>query len=287
MKTIKSSFPISNFQLPTSSSKLPLVSIITVVYNGEMFIEQTIKSVLNQTYSKIEYIIVDGASSDGTLDIVKKYQSQIARLISEKDAGIYNAMNKGLALATGEIIAILNADDYYYPETIQQVVSHFNETNTDVVYGDLTKLRTINGTEFYKDIKPDISLMEKTMPIFHPSTFIKKHVYDAVGGFNEVYKLSSDYDFIYRVYKAGFKFSYLPKTLAVFRIGGASNLSCKSYEEGFAILKSHNSPYSADMEKLITKCRIKKLIGNLFESMISIFGLSKWNEKRLMKKWNG
>lgn len=264
----------------------PLVSIITVVYNGEAFIEQTIKSVLTQTYTNIEYIIVDGNSTDGTLEIIKKYQSKIAKLISEKDSGIYNAMNKGLSIATGEIIAILNADDYYYPETIQQVVNQFNMNNADVIYGDLTKLRTINGQDFFKDIKPDISLMEKTMPIFHPSTFVKKKVYDVVGGFNEVYKLSSDYDFVYRVYKAGFKFDYLPKAIAVFRIGGASNLNCDSYQEGFEILKSHNSPYSKEMKRLVCKCKRKKIIRNLVEVIITVLGLSKWKEKRLMKKWS-
>ncbi len=264
----------------------PLVSIITVVYNGETFIEQTIQSVLAQTYSNIEYIIIDGASTDGTLVIIKKYETKVAKLVSEKDSGIYNAMNKGLALATGEIIAILNADDYYYPDTIEQVVNQFNSTNPDVVYGDLTKLRTLNGQDFFKEIQPDITLMEKTMPIFHPATFVKKRVYDVAGGFNEVYKLSSDYDFIYRVYKAGFKFDYLPKALAVFRIGGASNVNCNSYKEGFEILKSHNSPYSAEMKRLICKCKRKRMMGSVAEVMINLLGLSKWNEKRLVKKWS-
>lgn len=264
----------------------PLVSIITVVYNGETFIEQTIQSVLAQTYSNIEYIIIDGASTDGTLAIIKKYETKIAKLVSEKDSGIYNAMNKGLALATGKIIAILNADDYYFADTIEQVVNQFNSTNPDVVYGNLTKLRTLNGQDFFKEIQPDITLMEKTMPIFHPATFVKKRVYDVVGGFNEVYKLSSDYDFIYRVYKAGFKFDYLPKALAVFRIGGASNVNCNSYKEGFEILKSHNSPYSADMKRLICKCKRKRMMGSVAEVMITLLGLSKWNEKRLVKKWS-
>ena len=113
-----------------------LVSIITVVYNGEKHIEQSIKSVLAQTYSNIEYIIIDGVSTDGTLDIVRKYEPKITQVISEKDTGIYNAMNKGLAMANGDVIAILNADDYYYPETIETVINQFKQSKADVVYGD-------------------------------------------------------------------------------------------------------------------------------------------------------
>ena len=115
----------------------PLVSIITVVYNGEKHIEQTINSVLNQTYSNIEYIIIDGDSTDNTLNIIKKYEDKIAHFISEKDSGIYNAMNKGLALTKGEIISILNADDYYFENTLQQVVDIFSTSQSDIVYGNM------------------------------------------------------------------------------------------------------------------------------------------------------
>lgn len=263
----------------------PLVSVITVVYNGEAHIEQSIKSVLAQTYSNIEYIIIDGASTDGTLDIIKNYESKIAQLVSEKDTGIYNAMNKGLTLATGEIIAILNADDYYYPETIQAVVGQFRQGNPDVVYGDLTKLRVLNNKEYFKKVQPNIKLVEQTMPIFHPATFVKKHVYDKVGGFNESYQLSADYDFIYKTYKAGFQFDYLPKTLTVFRIGGATAVNCRTYEEGYQILKSYQSPHAPKMKNLIGKCKRKNTIRNIANTLINLFGLKKWNEKRLVKKW--
>tara|TARA_B100000809_G_scaffold46738_1_gene41146 strand:- start:11995 stop:12795 length:801 start_codon:yes stop_codon:yes gene_type:complete len=263
----------------------PLVSIITVVYNGEVHIEESIKSVVAQTYSNIEYIIIDGLSSDGTLDIIKKYESKITQIVSEKDTGIYNAMNKGLGLANGEIIAILNADDYYYPETIELVVNQFEEDEAAVVYGDLTKLRALNNKEYFKAIQPNISLMEQTMPIFHPATFVKKKVYDKVGGFNEKYQLSADYDFIYKTYKAGFQFKYLPKALTVFRIGGATATNCKTYEEGYQILKSYQSPYANKMKGLIGKCKSKNLKRKLAMFFINILGLKSWNERRLIKKW--
>ena len=283
MKPFNSSLPSSGSQLLSSSQ--PLVSIITVVFNGAAYIEQSIKSVLEQTYANIEYIIVDGASTDGTLDIIKKYKSNIDTFISEKDTGIYNAMNKGLKLAKGDVIAILNADDYYYPETIESVVNQFESSSADVVYGNMTKLRELNAQEYFKEVEPDISIIEKTMPIFHPATFIKKKVYDAVGEFNEVYRLSADYDFIYRVYKSGFQFEYLPKSLAVFRIGGVSNVNCNSYKEGYQILKSHNSPHAPAMKSLITKCQIKNLLRSTFSFGITLLGLKSWNERRLARKW--
>ena len=263
----------------------PLVSIITVVYNGEAFIEQSIKSVLEQTYTNIEYIIIDGASTDGTINIIKKYETKISIFISEKDSGIYNAMNKGLALAKGEIIGILNADDYYYPETIQLIVNQFEQSNADVVYGNLMKLRSIENKDYFKQVAPNISLMEKTMPIFHPATFVKKELYEKIGTFNEKYKLSADYDFIYRAYKADAIFEYIPQPLTVFRIDGATNTSCKSYKEGYQILKSYNSPFANDMKRLIIKCKIKNLVRIVVTTFIILFGLKKWNEKRLIKKW--
>lgn len=263
----------------------PLVSVITVVFNGKKHIEQSIKSVLIQKYPIIEYIIIDGASTDGTVDIIKKYEAKITTFISEKDYGIYNAMNKGLKLAKGEIIAILNADDYFFPESIQCVVNKFEESKSDVVYGNMTKLREFNGQEYFKKVVPNIDLMEQTMPIFHPATFIKKEVYDEVGGFNETYKLSADYDLIYRIYKAGKRFEYLNKSLTVFRIGGASNVNCNSYKEGYQILLYQNSHYAGAMKKLIGKCQRKNWIRSIANFFIGLLGLKKWNEKRLLKKW--
>lgn len=263
----------------------PLVSIITVVFNGEKHLEQTIKSVLEQTYANIEYIIIDGKSTDGTIKIIKKYETKISTFISEKDTGIYNAMNKGLALATGKIVGILNADDYYYPETIQLVVEKFEQSNADVVYGNMTKLRTFNEKECFKEVQPDISLMEKTMPIFHPATFVKKELYEKIGTFNEKYKLSADYDFIYRAYKADAVFEYIPQPLTVFRIDGATSTNCKSYKEGYQILKSNNSPFANDMKGLMIKCKIKNFIRTIASVFIAFFGLNNWNEKRLIKKW--
>jgi len=263
----------------------PLVSIITVVFNGEKHIEQTINSVLNQTYPLIEYIIIDGASKDKTLEIIKKYEKNITHLISEKDTGIYNAMNKGLALAKGEIIGILNADDYYFEKTIELIVQAFVKSNAAIVFGNLAKLRSFEGKNYFKEIAPNISLIEKTMPIFHPATFVKKELYDKIGTFNEKYKLSADYDFIYRAYNAKAVFEYLPQPLTVFRIDGVTSTNCKSYKEGYKILSTYGSPHDKQMKILIYKCRLKNIIRFFVFILLRIVGLKKWYEKRLIEKW--
>lgn len=263
----------------------PLVSIITVVYNGAQHIEQAIKSVLGQDYSNIEYILIDGGSTDGTTDIIKKYQEEIAYWVSEKDTGIYNAMNKGLRSSKGEIIAILNADDYYYPSTIKDVVDHFQKTNADIVYGNLTKFRTIASKEYFVDITPDIEMMQSRMGIFHPSTFIKKEVYNQVGYFDEKYKLSADYDFILKAYNKKFNFQYLNKSLAYFRIGGVSNTNCNSYKESINVLIENNSPYVSQMNRAYFRCRYKRMVKKIITIFTNAFGLQRVLNKRLEKKW--
>jgi glycosyltransferase involved in cell wall biosynthesis len=264
----------------------PKVSIITVVYNGVQYIEQTIKSVMIQDYKNIEYIVIDGGSTDGTQEIITKYESDIAHWISEKDTGIYNAMNKGLQIAKGDIIAILNADDYYYPNTINDVVTHFLKTNAAIVYGNLTKFRTISSKEYFVDITPDINTMQSRMGIFHPATFIKKEVYQELGHFNEKYKLSADYDFILRAYNKKYDFQYLNKSLTYFRIGGASNTNCNSYKEGVMVLSENNSPFVSQMKRAYFRCQYKQMIKRVINTLVKIFGLQEILNKRIEKKWS-
>jgi glycosyltransferase involved in cell wall biosynthesis len=264
---------------------MPRFSIITIAYNNAIGLERTIKSVINQGYKDIEFIIIDGGSNDGTLDIIKKYKENIAHWVSEKDTGIYNAMNKGLKVASGEIIAILNADDYYHSDTIQNVVNHFVKTKADIVYGNLTKFRSIDTKEYFVEITPDITIMQKRMGVFHPASFIKKEVYQEVGVFNEKYKLSADYDFILRVYNQQYDFQYLNKSLAYFRIGGASNTNCNSYKEGINILKENKSPFVLQMQKAYVRCCIKNRTKKIIQTLVTIFGLQNILNKGLEKKW--
>jgi glycosyltransferase involved in cell wall biosynthesis len=196
----------------------PLVSIITVVFNGVKHIEQTIQSVFRQTYPHIEYIIVDGGSTDGTVPVIKKYEHQLYKWISEKDRGISDAFNKGIALATGDIIGMINADDFYEPDAVQQVVDHFQEG--EIFYGDLRLLRK-ERVDFV--VKGDHELLPRLMTINHPTVFVKKEVYKKLGVFDESYACAMDYDLLLRFYVNNYRFVYVPAVLANMRWDGISD----------------------------------------------------------------
>jgi glycosyltransferase involved in cell wall biosynthesis len=196
----------------------PLVSIITVVYNGEKSIETTIKSVINQTYPNIEYIIIDGGSTDSTLDIINKYRNELALIISETDNGISDAFNKGLRHASGEIIGIINADDWYDKNTIVKVVENIKDV--DIVYGDLGLWKK-DKIDFV--LKGDHRFLEQEMTINHPTVFIRKKWYDQFGFFDEAYKCAMDYDIILRFKVNNCLFGYIPEVLANMRWGGFSD----------------------------------------------------------------
>ena len=207
-----------------------LVSIITVCYNSEKTIKDTIESVLKQTYTNIEYIIIDGNSNDHTLNIVKSFEEKfkekgmLFKWISEPDKGIYDAMNKGLKLASGELIGILNSDDWYAAHTASEIVKISSVEDFCVVSGMKTKVdgdKTPRKTfQNKKNIKKSI---HKTMPLNHPATFVHKNVYKIIGNFNTDYKLSADYDLIYRAYNAEAKFIFTDKVLVYMRNTGATH----------------------------------------------------------------
>jgi glycosyltransferase involved in cell wall biosynthesis len=238
-----------------SEPNRPLVSVITVVLNGEKYLEQTIKSVLSQTYNNIEYIIIDGQSKDKTLDIIKKHETKIDYWLSEKDGGIYYAMNKGIANANGDIIGILNADDFYSQDTILNVVNTFLNTDADVFHGDIIFLNDKQETR----MQPDIHKMMQQPSVFHPTCFVKKQVYTKIGDFNTDYKISADYDFLLRCLKLNFKFEYIPHVLTYFRPGGMS-ASCASNLEGYKIMKIHQTGFHKAVAWRALKCYIKTFI---------------------------
>ncbi|WP_440054145.1 glycosyltransferase family 2 protein [Pseudoalteromonas sp. T1lg65] len=208
------------------------VSIITVCYNSAKTIEDTVKSVLSQDYQEIEYIVIDGGSSDGTLGIIDKYRERIATIVSEPDKGIYDAMNKGVKKSTGDIVGILNSDDFYESEdVISKTVCHF-DSETDVVFGDLIFVKSDNlekVTRFYSlpNFKP-WKLRFGWMPP-HPATFIKKSVYDRCGLYKINYKISADYEVFVRfllIHKVSYK--HISKILVRMRDGGVSTSGLKS-----------------------------------------------------------
>ena len=200
-----------------------LISIITVSFNSAGTIAETIESVLNQGYPFVEYTIVDGQSGDGTVAIARSYTDKFAEkgyryeIISESDKGIYDAMNKGIARASGAIVGIINSDDYYMPGALEKVAAFYAETSFDIMYGDLRIFG--NGKEYIKRAKHTKRFNTRFWN--HPTTFVRREVYE-----NNKYALDSiydDLDFMLRARRAGYKIRILNETLANFRLGGVSN----------------------------------------------------------------
>ena len=176
-------------------NKKNLISIITVVLNGEKTIERTIKSVINQSYSNYELIVIDGGSSDGTINILKKYNKNISFWTSKKDKGIYHAMNKGIKKSSGKIIGILNSDDYYLKNALKTVNTYFNKfQNIEFLFGSVKKNRIMSG--FYPK---KISYRFNIYPGHSSGFFIKKKTHDRIGLYNTKFKYSADLDLIYRL----------------------------------------------------------------------------------------
>ena len=204
----------------------PLISIVTVCFNSENTIKDTIDSVLNQTYGNIEYIIIDCGSIDGTVEFVQSYGDKIARFVSEPDKGIYDAMNKGIALATGDIIGILNSDDFYIDElVIEKVVKEF-ERNIDCLYADLVYVRSENLNKVVRYYDSSQFAPSKVaygwMPA-HPTFFVKKDIYSKYGVFRTDLKIAADFDLMLRfLYTHSLTYFYMQKPIIKMRMGGVS-----------------------------------------------------------------
>ena len=199
------------------------VTIITVCYNSEKYITQTIESVLNQSYRNIEYVIIDGKSTDGTMDIIDKYKSSFGerlKVVSEKDKGIYDAMNKGVALASGEMIGIVNSDDFLETDAVENVMAKYKpEEPYQVIYG---MVRGIQEEEEEKVYIYNHQFLKKRM-IGHPGCFVSKKTYEEFGGFDTRYRIAADYDFLLRLFLSNkVLFNPLYKVVTNFRSGGAS-----------------------------------------------------------------
>lgn len=200
------------------------ISVITVCYNSEATIERTIKSVISQSYENIEYIIVDGKSTDNTHVVLDKYKDHIAVKLSEEDSGIYDAMNKGISLSSGTYILFLNADDYFFsPKTIENMMSVISsDIVSDIFYGNV--LMYDNNNSFAKIWSPGLVsgklLYSSTLP--HPATIYKRNVFEVLGKYDDTYKIAADYEFYVRAFCYGAKFRYLDQLVSVFSYGGVS-----------------------------------------------------------------
>ena len=209
------------------------VSIITITYNSELTLRDTIESVIHQSYSNIEYIIIDGQSTDGTLQIVDSYKNNITTLVSEKDNGLYDALNKGIALATGDIIGIIHSDDFYTDNfVIENIVKTFEQNNADAVYADLYYVDRDDANKIFRKWKSGNykhgQFLNGWMPP-HPTFFAKKSCYDKYGSFNLSLVSAADYELMLRfIHKHKIKLAYLPEFIIKMRVGGKSNISLKN-----------------------------------------------------------
>lgn len=203
------------------------LSLITPSYNSALTISRTIDSVIAQNYSDLEYIIIDGGSSDKTAEIVASYQDRLKiNFISEPDKGIYDAMNKGIKLATGDVIGILNSDDLFYDDKVLSTVATvFSDVKIEVVYGDIKYFSDdINKTSrYWKTGEYKESKLNNGWTIPHPALFVRKSVYNQVGLYNIDFKIAGDYEFILRILKKyQFKIKYIPQVLVKMFAGGTS-----------------------------------------------------------------
>lgn len=209
------------------------VSIITIAFNSAETIEDTIQSVIAQDYDNIEYIIIDGGSNDDTLNIIEKYKDSIHKVISEPDKGIYDAMNKGVNNASGDLIGILNSDDFYaHSDVISKVVSKITEANTDSIYADLVYVDRNNTNEvtrkWISGSYEDGMFLKGWMPP-HPTFFLKKICYDKYGTYTLKLKSAADYELMLRMlHKHKISTTYLPQIITKMRVGGESNVSIKN-----------------------------------------------------------
>ncbi len=223
------------------------ITLITVCYNAVATIEDTIRSVNSQTHPNVEYIVIDGSSSDGTLEILDTYKSNISKLISEKDNGIYDAMNKGLALANGEVVGFLNSDDIFACSTVlEQVANVFSNPEVSLCFADLVYVKK-NNTEkivrYWKSSEYIHGAFSRGWSPAHPTFYARKSVYENYGTFNASFKLAADIDLMMRfLEKAKLVSEYVPEVWVKMRMGGETNKSIKNiFNQNMEVIRSLKS----------------------------------------------
>lgn len=235
------------------------ISIVTVSFNSALTIEETIASVLEQDYENFEYIIIDGGSTDGTVDIIEKYAEHLAYYVSESDNGLYDAMNKGIAKATGDIVGMINSDDYYYPDAFKKAANAFmgHKLDEHIFWGDV--MYEIQGR--VAGFRPKNRTIGAFAP--HPSMFCPKCIYDRIGTYDTTVKILADYDFMYRaVNKFNIKPLYEPELIAFFREGGLADkniLPCLKDELKVKLKYGQNPIYA----RIIYLMKIIKNMGRI------------------------
>ncbi len=206
-----------------------IISVVTAVFNSRGTIAEALESALQQVGVKIDLIVIDGGSTDGTIDVLRGYRDRLATLVCEPDRGIYDALNKGVALASGEIVGFLHSDDTLADETVlSRVAEAFSDPAVDAVYGDLLYVKKDDPAQIIRNWRAGNYSRARLgwgwMPP-HPTFYVRRAVYQRLGGFNTSYRISADYDCILRFLGSGLRVAYIPEVLVKMRVGGASNRS--------------------------------------------------------------
>ena len=259
----------------------PLITIITVSYNAVSTIEATILSIIYQTYTNIEYIIIDGGSTDGTLDIIKKYENKIAKWISEPDKGIYDAMNKGISLATGEWINFMNCGDSFYCNTVIDEIFSVAQATSDIIYGNTNEIFKIGN--FIK--KGSTPTSQNYMPFCHQSSFTRTSILKD-NKFNITFKLCADRNFFFHAFKNNHKFEYLDKTIANYEAdAGLSALNTITILKEIAKIegKDHNFAWKLYFIIFVTNFRFKQFLKSLLPQKI-VNTIKIYNQKKMTQE---
>lgn len=226
----------------------PPVSVITVVFNDAKHLRRAIESVLGQSYRPIEYIVVDGGSTDGTVEILRELDARLDYWVSEPDRGIYDAMNKGISCATGEIIGILNSDDWFEPEAVRRSVDALQASGAGYSYGSAWMVDAAGARVGVARPVPSGQFAGRVTaetPLPHPTMFVRRAVYDRCGRFDGSLKLAGDFELIARFHRLGVKGVEVPATLVNFQLGGASNDPLILREMREVALRSGEPPLTA------------------------------------------
>ncbi len=268
-----------------------LITIITVVLNAKETIERAIKSVISQNYENLEYIIIDGGSTDGTLDIINKYKDRLSYFISEKDNGIYDAMNKGIRKATGDIIGLLNADDWYEANVFFTIANEFNCNNVDVLAGE-TWVFYKNGNKRLRGNNSFANLWQG-MPVCHQAVFITKRAYDLYGLYDTRYKIVADYELLLRMYHRGAKLLQIKNVLVNYSATGISSTSyLRTAVEFNSAIELYIDKYPTKSKEISNLCKervrtayFRYNIENYPNSLLSLFNRLNFDYKKGIVIW--
>jgi glycosyltransferase involved in cell wall biosynthesis len=255
-----------------SSNTKPLISVITVVLNGEKYLEEAISSIIKQTYDNVEYIIIDGGSADRSLEIIQKYENHIDIWISEKDSGLYNAMNKGIALSSGDFVGFVGSDDYLYPSTLEKLAKAAKRETIDYTVGPVDIIGENGQLKEKILVLPNFSMQNRfifDMATHHLSFYVNRKIINKIGNFDESFNIRSDYDMTISVISESKKNFNFIDSVGSFREGGVSG-TYSSYFENFYILRKHGISVFRSILNILPSL-IKVFIVNNFPSSIVNF----------------